>query len=170
MKSMKKFALPERIWKECGKISMVYLAVIDTNVLVSALFSKHEDAATVQVVNQIFDGKIIPLYNSDIMEEYREVLRRPKFRFPEVQIQMLLAALVQNGMQIERMESNEILPDPKDLVFYEVALSKREENSYLVTGNGKHFPVKPFIVTPNEMLEIMKMNESNVEIDAARSE
>ena len=40
------------------------------------------------------------------------------------------------------------------MVFYEVALSK--ENTYLVTGNTKHFPKKPIVVTPAEMLDILK--------------
>ena len=46
-----------------------------------------------------------------------------------------------------------LLPDPKDIVFYEVALSK--EGSYLVTGNIKHFPKRPFVVFPAEMLQII---------------
>ncbi len=33
---------------------MTYYAVIDTNVLVSALLSSHENAATVQVVSRLF--------------------------------------------------------------------------------------------------------------------
>lgn len=44
-------------------------------------------------------------------------------------------------------------PDPKDIVFYEVALSK--EDAYLVTGNQKHFPKAPIVVTPAEMMEIL---------------
>ena len=48
------------------------------------------------------------------------------------------------------------LPDPKDLVFYEVVMEERkEEDAYLVTGNIRHFPNKPFIVTPREMLDII---------------
>ena len=39
-------------------------------------------------------------------------------------------------------------------VIYEVAMSK--EDAYLVTGNKKHFPNKPIVVTPAEMLEILK--------------
>ena len=38
---------------------MIYYAVIDTNVLVSALLSSHADAATVQVVGRMLDGEII---------------------------------------------------------------------------------------------------------------
>jgi len=42
-----------------------------------------------------------------------------------------------------------------DLVFYEVAMEKRDDNAYLVTGNRKHYPVRDFIVTPAEMMEIL---------------
>jgi len=41
-----------------------------------------------------------------------------------------------------------------DVVFYEVAISK--DDAYLVTGNKKHFPKQPIVVTPSEMLEILK--------------
>ena len=41
----------------------------------------------------------------------------------------------------------------ENAVFYEVALSK--EDAYLVTGNIKHFPVSPIVVTPAEMVEIL---------------
>ncbi|MCQ2072302.1 MAG: PIN domain-containing protein [Bacteroidaceae bacterium] len=47
-----------------------------------------------------------------------------------------------------------VFPDPKDIVFYEVALSK--EGSFLVTGNIKHFPKDPIVVTPAEFLDIFK--------------
>lgn len=60
------------------------------------------------------------------------------------------------GVFAKQLITNEILPAPKDLVFYEVVMAKQDENAYLVTGNSKHFPKKPFIVTPNELLDIMK--------------
>ena len=44
---------------------MIY-AVIDTNVFVSALFSKNINVATVKVLDAIFQGKIVPLYNDEI--------------------------------------------------------------------------------------------------------
>ena len=43
-----------------------------------------------------------------------------------------------------------------DIVFYEVAMEKREEDAYLETGTQKHYPVRNIIVTPAEMLEILK--------------
>jgi hypothetical protein len=43
----------------------------------------------------------------------------------------------------------------KDVPFYEVVLEKRTEDAFLVTGNIKHFPNDPFIVTPRELLNIL---------------
>lgn len=135
---------------------MNYLVVIDTNVLISALLSKHSDAATVQVLNAVFDGTIIPVFNDEILAEYDNVLHRPKFKFSDTNIQLLLDTIKTYGVFAKQLITNEILPDPKDLVFYEVVMEKQDENAYLVTGNSKHFPKKPFIFTPNELLDIMK--------------
>lgn len=57
------------------------------------------------------------------------------------------------GIESGRVTSSDEVIDPKDVVFYEVAMSK--DNSYLVTGNKKHFPAVRRVVTPNEMLEIL---------------
>jgi predicted nucleic acid-binding protein len=61
----------------------------------------------------------------------------------------------ERGIRTERVLSDDFFPDPKDIVFYEVALSKKD--AYLVTGNTKHFPKAPIVVTPAEMMEILKM-------------
>ena len=58
---------------------MEYYAVIDTNVFISALLSKRTDAATVRVLEAMFDGKIVPLYHNDILAEYDEGLHRSFF-------------------------------------------------------------------------------------------
>ena len=48
------------------------------------------------------------------------------------------------------------LPDLKDRVFYEVVMEQRKSSdAYLVTGNIKHFPVEPYVVTPKEMMDII---------------
>lgn len=132
---------------------MIY-AVIDTNVIVSALLTRSEDAATVKVLDAIFQGKIIPLYNGEIIMEYSEVLCRAKFHFPPAQVQMFVDGFVQMGIDAQRVHVDEVFPDPDDIVFFEVALSK--EGAYLVTGNKKHFPSKPIVVTPAEMMAIIE--------------
>ena len=134
---------------------MIYYAVIDTNVLVSALLSKHSDSATVLVVEKIFDGKIAVLYSREVLEEYREVLKRPKFKFDTRVVDVLIAAVERNGISVEPHETGAILADMKDLPFYEVVMDKRDNGAYLVTGNIKHFPREPFIVTPKEFLDII---------------
>ncbi len=130
-------------------------AVIDTNVLVSALLSKHNDSATVQAIERMINGELIPVYSVEIMAEYREVLSRKKFKFPQELINYLLLAIEKFGIKIEPTASNVILPDMKDLPFYEVVLEKKNDGAYLVTGNLKHFPAKPFIVTARQMLDIL---------------
>ena len=134
---------------------MVYYAVIDTNVIISALLTRHEDASPLQIIKRLFHGDIIPLYDEDIIREYAEVLRRPKFHFSEERIEVMLEAIATYGISVERLRTNVQLIDPKDLVFYEVAMAKRNEDAYLVTGNKKHFPMETFVVTPTEMLDIM---------------
>lgn len=129
-------------------------AVIDTNVLVSALLSRLDDSSTVVIRNHILEGTIVPLYNEEILQEYLDVLYRPKFQIPADKIDDILDAITQNGLMLGRTSSDKVFPDPKDVVFYEVALSK--EGSYLVTGNTKHFPKTPIVVTPSELLEIIK--------------
>jgi len=128
-------------------------AVIDTNVIVSSILSSHSDSATVLVRDNILDGKLIPLFNEEILAEYKDVLNRPKIKFPSSLVKAVLDAITSIGLYMDRTESGELFPDPKDAVFYEVALSK--EDSYLVTGNTKHFPTSPIVVTPAEMLEIL---------------
>lgn len=129
-------------------------AVIDTNVLVAALLSKKDDAATVQVVRAMLKGRFTPLYHRDILAEYDDVLHRNKFRLTENVIQTVLSAVKRFGIEVFPQPTGEILIDMDDLVFYEVAMENRDDNAYLVTGNQKHFPVKDFIVTPAEMMAI----------------
>ena len=134
---------------------MIYYAVIDTNVLVSALLTGNADAATVQVVDRLFDGDIVPLLSTDILSEYEEVLKRRKFRFPASMVDVLLESLKRNGKMVETVDAGYTLPDMKDLPFYLAALDKRSAGAYLVTGNLKHFPKEPFIVTPRGFLDII---------------
>lgn len=99
--------------------------------------------------------RIVPLYNDEILEEYKSVLSRPKFHLNLSLIETVIRAIITYGLNIDRTPAADIeFPDPKDIVFYEVALSV--EDSYLITGNIRHFPVKPFVVTPAEMVRILE--------------
>ncbi len=130
-------------------------AVVDTNVIVSALLSKKDNTATVQVFRAMLEGRFTPLYHEDILDEYEEVLHRPKFHLSKDVIQTVISAVKRYGIEVFPQPTGEILIDMDDLVFYEVAMEKRDDGSYLVTGNQKHYPVRDFIVTPAEMMEIL---------------
>ena len=132
-------------------------AVIDTNVVVSGMISSNPDAPTVGVLDCLGNKTITPLYCKKILEEYESVLSREKFRLPKEKVEKFIKMMKSDGISSNRRPSKEYFTDPKDIVFYEVALSK--EDSFLVTGNNKHFPKVDFVVTPAEMMEIVAMNK-----------
>ena len=127
--------------------------VLDTNVIVSAFITKNLNAPTSTIWMAALQGKMTPVYNDEIIEEYKEVLSRKKFNIPISLVKSAVDRILLNGMRGDRIQSDDLFPDPDDVVFYEVALSKEE--TYLVTGNTKHFPKKPIVVTPSEMVEIL---------------
>ncbi len=132
-------------------------AVIDTNVIVSALISSNPESYPLSVLAHVYSGAITPLFNDEILKEYRDVLSREKFHLASADIDEALKVMENYGLNLERTKvEDEVFPDPKDIVFYEVKMSK--EDAYLVTGNIKHFPKKPFVVTPKEMIEILNGN------------
>ena len=133
---------------------MRYYAVIDTNVLVSAML--RWDSVPGNVMELAFSGSIIPLLNEEIVKEYREVLSRPKFHLTADIVQNIVGELERLGLYVDAEALTIELPDPKDRVFYEVVMEERKtEDAYLVTGNMKHFPLKPYVVTPRQMLDII---------------
>ena len=69
---------------------MIRKTVIDTNILISALLTSHEDAATVQILKMLLNGHIIPVISEKIIQEYEDVLKRKKFGFPEDSVNALL--------------------------------------------------------------------------------
>lgn len=134
-------------------------AVIDTNVLISALISKKKDSATVLLLEKLFDGVLTPVYNHEILKEYMEVMNRTKFYLDQNDIVQLLNTIIESGVQSERIKTDLFFPDKKDIVFYEVALSVN--GTYLITGNTKHFPTTPIVVTPAEMLRIIESEQQS---------
>ena len=133
---------------------MRYYAVIDTNVIVSAAMKP--ESVPGQVLELVLDGVIVPVLNKTIIQEYHDVLLRPKFDFPEQIVKDILNEIDGHGVHVDAEHIDIDLPDPKDLVFYEVVMEERkEEDAYLVTGNIKHCPEKPFIVTPRQMIDII---------------
>lgn len=131
---------------------MIY-AVIDTNVLVSALWTTNPNSPTLAVLEGVFRGRITPLIHKDILREYDEVLHRSKFHFPTERIDTLMTYFAEHGILMDRTTFWDKMPDEDDRVFFEVSLT--QEDSFLVTGNLKHYPRVPRVITPAEMVQIL---------------
>ena len=129
-------------------------AVIDTNVLVSAMLKW--TSVPGKIIEFAFGGVIIPVLNERIVAEYREVLMRDKFHFTKEIVNDVIQALEDQGEYIDTDNMDFELPDKKDVVFYAIVMeTRKDEDAYLVTGNIKHFPKVPFVITPKEMLDIL---------------
>ncbi|MBA2319918.1 MAG: putative toxin-antitoxin system toxin component, PIN family [Deltaproteobacteria bacterium] len=110
--------------------------VLDTNVLVSGLLTPKGSPG--RVVDGILLGDLVLVVDDRILEEYREVLARPKFGFDVVQRERLLVFLRTASEQVVAPPVSVPLPDPDDLPFLEAAL---HAGVALVTGNARHFPI-----------------------------
>jgi putative PIN family toxin of toxin-antitoxin system len=112
------------------------LVVLDTNVIVSAGIKPGSAPATL-VMDWVLEGQIQIVTSPWIVGEYREVVRRAKFRrygFPPHWLEFLIEeslSLPDPGAWTIRG------PDPKDMPFLALA---HDSGAWLVTGNLKHFP------------------------------
>ena len=123
-------------------------AVIDTNILVSALWSAIGNAST--IINLILRDKIVPCFSQRILNEYRAVLARPKLAFPAGQVDELLTEITDRGLLVTVLPSTIAMPDESDRKFYDTA---KFCDAYLITGNIRHYPKDPLIISPAGFLE-----------------
>jgi putative PIN family toxin of toxin-antitoxin system len=121
----------------------VIRAVIDTNVLVSALLSRSGNEAL--IVLAAHQGMIRPCFSDAILEEYASVLARPKFGFPPDEIAALLAMFRSKGESFDAEESPLASPDPADTKFLHCAHAAQAD--FIVTGNRRDFPDAPYGAT-----------------------
>lgn len=124
------------------------LVVIDTNILVSALWSKN--GAPARAVGLVLSGQLVPCYDHRIMVEYRQVLQRPKFRFRPAEINALLDWFKQTGRSVVPAPVDIPFADEADRKFYEVA---KYCDAVLITGNLKHFPDDDSVMSVSDFLE-----------------
>ena len=104
---------------------MIY-AVIDTNVLVSAMLTHNNLSATIQVMEAMFTNQITPLYNEEIISEYEDVLHRAKFGFSEADIFHYLEAIKQVGIHSYSEIEKEVKPLWFHLFNYRVGVCQRQ--------------------------------------------
>lgn len=139
-------------------MTMEFYAVIDTNVLVSALLNA--DSTPGKIVARALVGNIVPVVHEQIIAEYVDVLHRQRFHFVPRQVDGFIADFIKRAEYALPIHADETMRDEKDRIFYEVTLAMHKtHNIRLVTGNTKHFPKKTFVVTPAQMLELVEDSE-----------
>jgi len=126
--------------------------VLDTNVLVSALWTPAGKAST--IVSLVLTDKIVPCFDWRIVDEYRAVLSRPRLAFPSGHVDELLAEITNRGLIVTASPSTIAMPDEADRKFYDVAMFCE---AYLITGNAKHYPEEPTITNPTRFLDIYSL-------------
>jgi len=127
----------------------MFRVVLDTNILVAALlYPLGKPAKTLAFC---ISKKAEICYNSQIMWEYEDVLFRPRFKFDIEEIKnTLLTEFKKVGLIIEPTPSTIYMPHESDRIFYDTA---KVGDAMLITGNRKHYPDEPFILSPAEFLE-----------------
>lgn len=117
--------------------------VLDTNVLVSALWLA--DSKPGVILNAVISGRFTACYDYRILDEYNQVLHRPKFGFSEWEIQYLLDPLIKKGMSVIPVPlPKAVFSDESDRKFLEVA---KYCEALLITGNLRHYPQDPCIIS-----------------------
>ena len=111
-------------------------AVIDTNVLVSAMISRDGNEAL--IVLAVSQGLVVPCVSVEILREYSGVLQRERFGFSSQEVEAVLGLFQRHGLLREAFSVAKLSPDPDDDKFIACALAG--EVDFLVTGNKRHFP------------------------------
>lgn len=124
--------------------------VLDTNILVSAVWSPGRNAT--KILEAVFMRRFTACYDYRIIEEYQRVLHYPKFKFTESEIDSVLEPIIKNGISVipEAIKDIPFERDETDRKFYEAA---KFCNAVLVTGNLIHYPEDKNIILPASFIE-----------------
>jgi putative PIN family toxin of toxin-antitoxin system len=117
--------------------------VLDTNIIISAAISNKGNPS--KIISLVSEGKLTMYFNAPILNEYADVLSRDKFKLNIIKQKAVIDKIKEIGILIEPNKSSISLPDESDRKFYDTA---KAANAYLITGNTKHFPEEPHILTP----------------------
>lgn len=127
--------------------------IIDTNIIVSVLLTKNSESSTYKVLELVFNKTIKPFISPKIFSEYKEVLSREKFALNQKLVIEFLNEYKKLSKMINTISSDIKLIDEKDRPFYDLFISQNN-NTFLITGNIKHFPKNDYILTAKDFLNL----------------
>jgi putative PIN family toxin of toxin-antitoxin system len=129
--------------------------ILDTNVVVSALIQKNYPYL---IVEYCIEGNSTICLSNEILQEYMEVLNRPKFsRFYDFKANadFLIARISELAELYEPKNTLDLIEDEPDNRLLELA--KTAKADFIITGNSNDFKMDKFegtkMVTPKEFWE-----------------
>lgn len=125
--------------------------VVDTNVIVSGVLRPASKPG--RILDLMLECRISFVVSTELIEEYREALCRPKFGFDEGLVDALVYALEANAELMVPVPQRRVLSeDPKDQFVIDLALAA---SAYIITGNTRHFTAYEHVVSPAEAFGLL---------------
>ena len=115
--------------------------VLDTNTLVSAVGWK---GAPRKVLDLCIDDKLKIVTSNELIDEFIEVIFRPKFKFiqEEIKLTIIRAIISISDIVDPKMKLNIIKDDEKDNKFLECALTGNAK--FIISGDSHLLKLKEF--------------------------
>lgn len=145
---------------------MIYRVVIDTNILISAVF---RDRTPELVLHAVRDGKAIYLTSPDIAGEVKRVLAYPKFKKYYLEIGRTPDEVYAEYLQRTEMVTpvNDLAPselrDPKDMIILACALGGKAD--YIISGDLDLITLEVYagipVTTPAQFLAILNQQSDS---------
>lgn len=129
--------------------------VLDTNIIVSSALG----GALVLVLEKWDQGKFTVVVTSDILDEYFQVINRPKFKLKQETIDKITRYLYQFSEFVVPEEQIRVIEaDPKDDKFLEAAIAGKVD--FIVSGDNHLLELKEFrdipIISGREFIEFLE--------------
>lgn len=122
--------------------------VIDTNVVVSGLLRPSSKPG--RILDLMLEGDLPFVSSTELIEEYREVLLRPKFGFEATLVDALVDELESLSIAVVPQPQAEVRSqDPDDQFVTDLA---QAAGAAIVTGNARHFTAYEHVLSPAEAL------------------
>ena len=129
--------------------------VLDTNIFISAVLGGKVGI----IIDEWKAGKFTLVVTDEIAHEYLDVINRPKFKIPEIEIVSVTDYLLRTAEFVTSEEKiNVVVADVTDNKFLEAAVAGKVK--YIVSGDKHLLEIESFrgisIIKANEFIDLLK--------------
>lgn len=118
----------------------MHRVVLDTNVIVSAVISEGKPR---ELLNRGIENRFSLVVSEFILKETETVLRRPKFKSSQDEVQWVVLAVMQSGDLVRVVSDFQVLENnPSDNMILNTAYDGRAD--FIVTGDKALLRLKKF--------------------------